>query len=143
MTLAASSLSTFVLWGVAGHTVASVIVFGATYGMLAGGWSSLWTGFVRPIAKDDPTLSTTLFGFLMLSRGIGNVLSTPISTVLSAVVDGVDVGHLRLKTGLEVAGGRFEKVIVYVGTCFAGAAVVALVGMGAERVGVKRRVGPA
>ena len=79
----------------------------------------------------------------MLSRGIGNVLSTPISTALSAVVDGADVGHLRLKTGFEVAGGRFEKVIVYVGTCFAGAAVVALVGMGAERVGVKRRVGPA
>ena len=53
MTLAATSLSTFVLWGVAGHTVAGVMVFGVTYGMLAGGWSSLWTGFVRPIASES------------------------------------------------------------------------------------------
>ena len=55
MTLAATSLSTFVLWGVAGHTVAGVMVFRATYGMLAGGWSSLWTGFVRPIASESST----------------------------------------------------------------------------------------
>ena len=70
-------------------------------------------------------LMTTLFDFLML----GSVLLTPIITALFAVVDGADVGHLRLKTGFEVAGGRSEKAIVYVGTCFASAAVVSLVGM--------------
>ena len=79
-----------------------------------------------------------LFGFLMLSRSIGGVLSAPIMNALSAAVDGVDVGHLRLKAGFEVAGGRFEQVTVYVGTCFAGAALVPLMG---ERVGVVRRVG--
>ena len=83
------------------------------------------TGFI----EDDPSLSTTLFSFLLLTRGIGNILSTPISTVLQHT-KAIDT-HLRLRqptSGFEVANGQFEAMIVYAGTCFAGAAVVAVIG---------------
>ncbi|THH11142.1 hypothetical protein EW145_g842 [Phellinidium pouzarii] len=83
VTTLCTSIATFVLWGVFSRGLIGVLAFGISYGTLAGGWSSLFTGFVRPVAKDSPTLSTTLFGVLMLKRGIGNILSTPISTALS------------------------------------------------------------
>ncbi|EPQ51107.1 MFS general substrate transporter [Gloeophyllum trabeum ATCC 11539] len=129
-TLLSTSLATFVLWGVLSRNLAGLLAYGLAYGGLAGGWSSLWTGFVRPIAKDDPTLSTYIFGLLMLSRGLGNIVSTPISTSLS---QGYPTDAMNGQTGFGVAGGRFEKMIIYVGTCFVGAAVVALAGWGMEK----------
>ncbi|KAI0046069.1 MFS general substrate transporter [Auriscalpium vulgare] len=134
-TLGSTSIVTFTLWGVGGRDAPLLLLFGVLYGLFAAGWSSLWTGFLRHIARDDPTLSTTLFGFLLFSRGVGNLLSTPISTALSARPSSV-IAHE--KTGFDVADGRFERMIVYVGTCFAGAAVVAMVGWGGDRV-LKRR----
>ncbi|KAI0040989.1 hypothetical protein FA95DRAFT_1611359 [Auriscalpium vulgare] len=124
-TLGSPSIVTFALWGIGGRDTPLLLLFGVLYGLFAAGWSSLWTGFLRLIARDDPALSTTLFGFLLFSRGVGNLLSTPISTALSTRPDSV-VAHE--KTGFDVADGRFGRMIVYVGTCFAGAAVVAMVG---------------
>ncbi|KAJ7474205.1 MFS general substrate transporter [Mycena latifolia] len=125
-TLFASSVTTFILWGVLSHTFAGLLAFGIVYGSIAGGWTSLWTGFVRPLAKDDPVMSTSLYSYFLLSRGVGNIMSTPISTKLYAqphnVTGAVD------KTGFDVGDGRFEKMIIYVGTCFAGAAGVAALG---------------
>ncbi|KAJ7701419.1 MFS general substrate transporter [Mycena rosella] len=129
-TLFATSVTTFILWGVLSHTFAGLLAFGMVYGSIAGGWSSLWTGFVRPVAKDDPAMSTTLYGYLLLSRGIGSIISTPISAKLYSqphnVTGGVD------RTGFDVGDGRFENMIIYVGTCFAGAAGVAALGWAME-----------
>ncbi|KAJ6562574.1 MFS general substrate transporter [Mycena capillaripes] len=125
-TLLTTSVATFVLWGVLSHSFAGLMAFGVAYGSIAGGWTGLWTGFVRPLAKDDPALSTTLFGYLLLSRGIGNIVSTPISARLYDGPDNVTGG--AESTGFDVGNGRFEKMIIYVGTCFAGAAGVAALG---------------
>lgn len=38
-------------------------------------------------------------------------------------------------TGFGVQGGKYEGMIVYVGSCFAAAALVALLGWGGERKG--------
>ncbi|KAJ7495833.1 major facilitator superfamily domain-containing protein [Mycena galericulata] len=124
-TLFTASVTTFILWGVLSHSFAGLLAFGTAYGIVAGGWSSLWTGFVRPLAKDDPAMSTTLYGYLLLSRGIGNIVSTPISAKLYAQAHNVTGGE---STGFDVGDGRFEKMIIYVGTCFAGAAGVAALG---------------
>lgn len=51
ITLSFTSFATFVLWGVTGHAVTGLLVFGATYGLMASGFSSLYTAFVRPIAS--------------------------------------------------------------------------------------------
>ncbi|KAI5120398.1 hypothetical protein M0805_000177 [Coniferiporia weirii] len=141
-----TSLATFVLWGVLSRGLAGVLAFGISYGTLAGGWSSLFTGFIRPVAKDNPTLSTTLFGVFMLSRGIGNILSTPISTALSKV-SATSTGNNTVSSeysshphlGFDVADGRYAKMILYVGTCFAGVGVIALLGWGLEEHGARVR----
>jgi MCP family monocarboxylic acid transporter-like MFS transporter 10 len=72
-----------------------------------------------------------MYGSMMLFRGIGNILSTPIS---AALLSGVDPNKLDLSTigsGTALGGafkGQYEKVIVYAGTCFAAAALVVVVG---------------
>ncbi|KAJ6585406.1 major facilitator superfamily domain-containing protein [Mycena capillaripes] len=125
-TLTITSVATFVLWGLFSHSFAGLLAFAIAYGSIASGWSSLWTGFVRPLAKDDPALSTMLYGYLLLSRGIGNIVSTPISAKLYGQAHNI-TGSSE-STGFDVGDGRFEKMIIYVGTCFAGAAGVAAFG---------------
>ncbi|KAJ6583964.1 major facilitator superfamily domain-containing protein [Mycena vulgaris] len=125
-TLLATSAATFVLWGVVAHSFAGLLVFGMAYGGLSGGWTALWTAFIRPLAKDDPASSASLYGYLLLSRGIGSIVSTPISAKLYTQPHNMTGGSVN--TGFEVGDGRFEKMIIYVGTCFAGAAGVAALG---------------
>ncbi|EEC00012.1 hypothetical protein MPER_00151, partial [Moniliophthora perniciosa FA553] len=48
-TLLFTSMSTFILWGVLSYTFGGLLAFGVAYGMLAGGWSNLWTGFIRGV----------------------------------------------------------------------------------------------
>ncbi|KAG9056324.1 hypothetical protein FS842_011018 [Serendipita sp. 407] len=122
ITLVGTCLATFVGWGVISYSLAGLISFGLAYGALAGGWSSLWTGFVRSVAQEDPRLSTTLIGYLMFSRGLGNILSTPIT---AALAHPKGISGLPGRLGFEVGDGKFESVIVYTGTCFAGAALIA------------------
>ncbi|KAJ7022772.1 MFS general substrate transporter [Mycena alexandri] len=126
-TLLTTSAATFVLWGVLSHSFAGLLTFSIAYGSVASGWTSVYIGFVKPVAKDDPVLTTTLFGYLLLSRGIGNILSTPLAAKLYAGPHNV-TGTTGASTGFEVGNGRFENMIIYLGTCFAGAAGIAALG---------------
>ncbi|KZV73164.1 MFS general substrate transporter, partial [Peniophora sp. CONT] len=124
-----TAVITFTLWGVAGSTLPGVLAFGALFGILIGGWSSLWTGFIRPVSKDDRSLFMTLYGVLMFSRGLGNVLSTPISNALltqGTVKLSVRALLAARTTGFEVANGRFNHIIVFTGACLVGTAVLSL-----------------
>ncbi|EKM49545.1 uncharacterized protein PHACADRAFT_188642 [Phanerochaete carnosa HHB-10118-sp] len=125
VTLMLASLSVFVLWGVLSYTLTGVLVYGIAYGCLAGGWTSLWVSFLRPIAKDDPTLTTSMLGCMLLFRGVGNILSTPISTALQNNDSGI--GSQPIGIG-DAYKGSYEKVILYAGTCFAAAALVLATG---------------
>ena len=49
----ATGIVTFTLWGVAGSSLAGVLAFGSLFGILIGGWSSLWTGFIRPVSSES------------------------------------------------------------------------------------------
>ncbi|KIY49211.1 MFS general substrate transporter [Fistulina hepatica ATCC 64428] len=126
VTLSTTSLATLVVWGVLSYSFAGLLAFGMLYGVLAGGWSSAWTGLIRPIAKDDPTITTTLFGYLLLSRGLGYIMSTPISSLLAASRKFNPNSHLH--TGFQVGGGRFEGLIIFVVSCFAAASLGAALG---------------
>lgn len=96
----------------------------------------MWSGFIGQVAKDDPQLFTTITSYLMLSRGIGNVLSTPISTAVSKPKAGKT---MALKLGFEVGGGKFENIIIYAGTCFAGAVIISGMGWGWDRARSSQR----
>ena len=82
-------------------------------------------------------MATTILGFLMLSRGIGNILSTPISTALqparSPAITPPSPPVYQHEIGCKLAGGQYEKVIVYAGTCFVAAAAVIVAGWAVER----------
>ena len=76
--------------------------------------------------EDDPTHTTSMLGFLLLFRGIGNILSTPISTALQT---DSQLGVSDQPIGIGGAyKGSYEKVVVYAGTCFAAATVVVAAG---------------
>ena len=60
--LASTALATFILWGVVGNTFAGLIAFGIVYGVVAGGFSTLWTTFARTYA------SKCSFAFLLPHR---------------------------------------------------------------------------
>lgn len=49
-TLIGTCFCTFVLWGVLSYSFGGLVAFGLSYGSLAGGWSSLWTGFMRDLS---------------------------------------------------------------------------------------------
>jgi hypothetical protein len=81
----------------------------------------------------------------MLSRGLGNILSTPIATALShsstttlTSSTFANSTHTNERLGFDVGGGKYEKVIIYVGTCFAAAAIIALIGWGLEKTKLNR-----
>ncbi|KAL1750452.1 major facilitator superfamily domain-containing protein [Schizophyllum commune] len=173
LTLLTTALSAFVLWGVLAYTFAGLLAFSVVYGAFSGGWAALWTGLMPAGARDDPNLATTLFGWLLLTRGVGNIVSTPISTALETPVycsgstnasiagstngsiagstnayiarstngsiaatsrsnAATCTGKTALDLGFDVAGGRFEKMIIYTGACFAGAALMVTAGWGVE-----------
>ena len=144
--------STFIIWGVLSFSLPGILAYGITYGGAAGGWTSLWYAFVNPIAsayllhlcvlvvltvtiEDDPSLSTTLISFLLATRGLGNILCTPISTALQghSTAGNSTVGGTKAKTGFGVAGGHYSAMIAYAGSCFAAAAVVTVVGFIVDR----------
>ncbi|KAJ7617495.1 major facilitator superfamily domain-containing protein, partial [Mycena polygramma] len=120
-TLLTTSAAMFILWGLLPHSFAGLLAFGVAYGSIASGRSSLWAGFVKPLAKDDAAMSTAIYGYLPLTGGIGNILSTPISAKLYSQHHNATGGLDR--TGFDVGDGRFEKMIIYVGTCFGAAAL--------------------
>lgn len=76
--------------------------------------------------EDDPMLMNSLFGYLGVTRGLGNILSTPIATALrGAQTDSSITAVSRVHRGFDVGGGEFKSMIIYTGTCFAGAAALA------------------
>lgn len=46
-----SSLATFIIWGLLSKNLTGLICFGIAYGCLAGSWTSLWSGFIKPVAS--------------------------------------------------------------------------------------------
>ncbi|KAJ6013880.1 hypothetical protein N7540_008471 [Penicillium herquei] len=89
-----SALSVFLFWGLASSSSSDsassqagmglLTVFSIFYGFFAGGFSSTWSGIITQIKRDSsPSLETGLvFGLLAGGRGIGNVISGPLSSVL-------------------------------------------------------------
>ncbi|GJF00861.1 MFS general substrate transporter [Phanerochaete sordida] len=133
VSIALSALATFTLWGLASFSFAGVLVYSVAYGVTAGGWSSMWYAFVRPISEGDTSVSTTLFSLLLFTRGVGNIASTPIATSLQQHKLAVAHTHGAPRLGFDVAGGQYTGMIIYAGACFAGAAAVSALGWILER----------
>ncbi|KAE9380516.1 MFS general substrate transporter [Stipitochalara longipes BDJ] len=77
-----ATLSVFLLWGFA-TKLPLLIAFAATYGFFAGGFSAIWSGMMKEVqgVSRDAKMGT-LMGLFAAGRGVGAVLSGPVSEVL-------------------------------------------------------------
>ncbi|OJJ45350.1 hypothetical protein ASPZODRAFT_133997 [Penicilliopsis zonata CBS 506.65] len=125
-----SALSVILLWGMASSSnssassssssqekeaLALLALFSVSYGFFAGGFSSTWSGVIMQIKRDSASPSSLetglVFGLLAGGRGIGNVISGPLSTVL--LRQGALAGAItesRGSTGFET---RYGTLILF------------------------------
>lgn len=77
-----SAVGVFLFWGLSSN-MALLTIFTITYGFFAGGFSSTWPSILQELKRENETVDTGLImGLLLGGRGIGNVISGPISAAL-------------------------------------------------------------
>jgi hypothetical protein len=81
--------------------------------------------FKLQLVEDDHIATSSVFGYLMLTTGIGNILSTPIATSLQKSSYALHGSH---KLGFDVNDGRYASMIIFTGVCFATAAASSCAG---------------
>lgn len=150
--MAASSICVVVLWGVTcelsgflmciadsppelvpATSLAPLLAFSLVLGLVAGGWTSLYSSIIRDAAsafqpdsphphprsasltcrrpEDDPQLATTLFGLVSFTRGVGSLLTAPVSSfLLNHPIDGASKA-----TGFGIDHGKYASLVVFTG----------------------------
>ena len=120
-----ATIGTFLLWGFASN-LGVLYLFSIVYGLFAGSFTSTWTGIMKDVASNkradasgggrgdssaDPIM---VFALLAAGRGVGNIVSGPLSGVL---VEG------RPWSGQAIGGygSGYGSLIVFTGvTAFVG-----------------------
>ncbi|KIK69035.1 hypothetical protein GYMLUDRAFT_35076 [Collybiopsis luxurians FD-317 M1] len=109
-----ATLTVFLLWGLS-PTVPSYAIFSFTYGFLAPSWGTQYPRFASACAENDPRLVSVLVSIFLAGRGLGNVLSSPIST--SLMHQGALTNTTSLVYGLEgYVIMIFGPLILFTGT---------------------------
>jgi len=106
-----STIGIFLLWGLA-TDIPVLYAFAIMYGLFAGCWCTTWTGIIRDVqiqsgGRADAGL---VFAILSFGRGIGNMVSGPISVLLI----GGNTAAL-LKEGKGGFDGRYSSLILFTG----------------------------
>lgn len=111
---AGATLSVFLLWGMATN-LPLLCIFSLCYGVTAGGFSSTWPGMIKEVKKKSERAEVSmLFGLYAAGRGVGSVISGPLSEALvhqkpwtgkAAMGYGTGYGVLILFTGVSAALG--------------------------------------
>lgn len=100
-----AAIVTFSLWGLA-RSFAPLACFAVVYGFFGAGYTAMWARMVTAIS-DEPSASQSMFGLFCAGKGIGNILTGPISA-----------GLLRLSNGAGGYGlGLYQAVVIFTGVC--------------------------
>lgn len=109
-----STIAVFFIWGFA-DSLGPLYVFCIFYGLFAGSFTSTWPAIVTEVKKKSPFADTSiLLGFFSTGRGIGNIVSGPMSEVLlnqhawkgaAAKAYGSGYGPLIVFTGISALLG--------------------------------------
>lgn len=104
----------FLFWGLA-TSLPLLYVFCLTYGLFAGSFSSTWPGVTTAVSRQVPTAdSGMVFAVLAAGKGIGNIVSGPLSEALlngdtwlnmSALGYGSGYGPIIVFTGISALFG--------------------------------------
>ncbi|TKA23234.1 hypothetical protein B0A50_07627 [Salinomyces thailandicus] len=103
------------IWGVS-TSLAPLYIFALMYGLTAGAYSSSWTGMIKRVQKTSDTADYNIvFGFLAAGRGIGSIISGPLSGALVAASAALQA-H-----GRSAYGSEYGPLIIFAGcTAFVG-----------------------
>src|SRR6266516_2605838 len=72
----------FVLWGLS-RSMVMLYIFSMVYGLFAGSFTSTWPGIMREVKKRKVSADAgMIFAWLAAGRGIGSVVSGPLSETL-------------------------------------------------------------
>lgn len=105
-----SAIAILTLWGLA-HSLPPLITFSLLYGFFGGGYVVLWAKMGMEVS-DEPTGALVTFGIFAFLKGVGNVITGPISAAL--------VGREVVVRGADGYGlGRYRWIVSYSGTCMA------------------------
>ncbi|KAJ5581169.1 hypothetical protein N7450_007470, partial [Penicillium hetheringtonii] len=117
---AGSTIAVFLIWGFA-DSLPPLYVFCIFYGLFAGCFTSTWPAIVHEVrVKSSYADPSIILGFLSTGRGIGNVVSGPLSEALlktdawkgvAAKAYGSGYGPLILFTGVSALLGGFGVVM--------------------------------
>lgn len=100
-----SAISIFTLWGLA-RSLAPLVIFSLLYGFWGGGYVIVWAKMCSELS-DDPTVALMAFGAFAFLKGVGNVITGPISAEL-----------IRPQTLVwEYAAGKYKWIVSYSGLC--------------------------
>ncbi|GAA5853573.1 hypothetical protein JCM8547_002510 [Rhodosporidiobolus lusitaniae] len=117
-TMLFASTSVFLIWGLAPTSFAPLLVFSILIGLLAGGWTSLYSAIIKSCVANDPSLTSHLFSLISLTRGLGSLLSAPVSSAFLA--HRLPSSSAKLAYGVDE--GRWGGLVLFVGACLALAA---------------------
>ncbi|KAJ6178082.1 Major facilitator superfamily domain general substrate transporter [Penicillium mononematosum] len=77
-----STLAVFLIWGFS-MSLPPLFIFSIVYGLFAGSYTSTWPGIMREVVSQKPSAeSSMVFASLAAGRGIGNLVSGPLSEAL-------------------------------------------------------------
>ena len=115
-----TSVSTLLIWAPAkifmpNHVMLLLMVYSSLYGSFGGGYTVLWARIAKFVTEDEYTIMTIYSSFSVM-RGLGNVLSGPVSALL-----------LCDKVSPEAYGaGLYKGIAIFVGGGMALSACTAL-----------------
>ncbi|CAI7654923.1 unnamed protein product [Penicillium glandicola] len=77
-----SSIGVFLIWGFS-MSLTPLFIFSIVYGLFAGSYTSTWPGIMREVVRNKPSAeSSMVFACLAAGRGVGNLVSGPLSEAL-------------------------------------------------------------
>lgn len=105
-------LSIFLIWGFS-TSLPPLLTFCFMYGLFAGSFTNTWPGILRTVQRSTGQMeSSMVYSFLSLGRGVGNVVSGPVSEALMKTGNiggvglyGTQYGSLVIWTGISAALG--------------------------------------
>ncbi|KAG7007423.1 hypothetical protein G7Y79_00010g029240 [Physcia stellaris] len=108
-------IATLTLWGL-GRSLPPLIIFSLLYGFFGGGYVALWPKMGQTLGN-DPTIGFVTFGIFSFLKGVGNVITGPISAALL----------LKQANTKQYGLEKYEWVVAYCGICmFASSMVMAI-----------------
>jgi MFS family permease len=113
-----AAIVTLSVWGLA-RSLVSLALFAVVYGFFGAGYTAMWARMVTAVS-DEPSASQTISGLFCFGKGVGNILTGPISAGLLRLTDNsAGYGHgmyqaVVLFSGVSLVLSATSLVTVYV-----------------------------